>query len=70
MKYLVKPLFYPNKTVNLNKISLASKKDKNVQLAIKLPSETLLYSDKDSYTKIKAIMGSYPSVTTQFVSST
>ena len=43
--------------VNLNTISLASKKDRIVQLNTKLPSETLLYSDKKSYTKIKA-MGS------------
>ena len=39
--------------VNLDKISLANKKDKIVQLATKLPSETLLYSDKDSYTKVR-----------------
>ena len=39
--------------VNLNTISLANKKDRIVQLNTKLPSETLLYSDKDSYTKVK-----------------
>ena len=43
--------------VNLDKISLANKKDKIVQLATKLPSETLLYSDKDSYTKVRSHHG-------------
>ena len=43
--------------MNLNEISLANKKDRIVQLNTKLPSETLLYSHKGRFTKVRSQNG-------------
>ena len=43
--------------VNLSEISLANKKDRIVQLNTKLPSETLLYSHKGRFTKVRSQNG-------------
>ena len=43
--------------VNLSEISLANKKDRIVQLNTKLPSETMLYSHKGRFTKVRSQHG-------------
>ena len=43
--------------MNLSEISLANKKDRIVQLNTKLPSETLLYSHKGRFTKVRSQHG-------------